>query len=282
MKILIPTDFSKNAVHAVAYAATIAKAIKAELVLLNVYTPPVTRASVAYPLITEEIGRMKKEAREKLEQLVADISENYGITCTYVVGMGDPVPEIISESENSAVDLIVMGTKGATGLEKILFGSNTAAVIEQATCPVMAIPATARIGVPGKIVFATDYQDNDLDTLKALSKFISAFGAELTILHVSKEKLKSDRDMIEDFSKAVAKETGISQPYYYVLAHENTQEGIEEFMESSQADLLVLSTRKRGMFEKLFGSSTTQQLSYHAHSPILAFHVLPAKGGSDL
>ncbi len=61
MKILVPTDFSENALHAAKYAAKLANAMEADLLLLHVYTPTVTRGNLAYPLITEEIGRMTRE-----------------------------------------------------------------------------------------------------------------------------------------------------------------------------------------------------------------------------
>ncbi len=282
MKILIPTDFSANADHALNYASLLGKVMNANLILLHVYTPPVTRGNVAYPLITEEIGRMIGEATEKLHTISSALSEEYGISCEHRVRMGSPVGEIVNEAENSQADLIVMGTLGASGLAKMVFGSNTASVMERAICPVLAVPANTTLALPKKIVFATDYEDNDIQTVKELNKIARRLKAEFILLHVSKENLKSDRDLIEDFSKAIAKEVNIEQPFYYVMHHENTQKGIDHFVDSVGAHLIALSMRKRSVFEKLFGSSLSKKMVYQACLPLLIFHAgQPESGYND-
>lgn len=274
MKILIPTDFSANAGHALKYASLLGKAMNANLILLHVYTPPITRGNITYPLITEEIGRMMSEATEKLHRIASALSEDYGISCEHRVRMGSPVGEIVSEADNSQVDLIVMGTLGASGFAKIVFGSNTASVMEKVTCPVLAVPANSVLALPHKIVFATDYEDNDMQTVKDLIKITQRLKAEFIFLHVSKDNLKSDHDLIEDFSKAAAKEVNIEQPFYYVMHHESTQKGIDHFVDSIGADLIALSMRKRTIFEKLFDPSLSKRMAYQARLPLLVFHAV--------
>ena len=272
MKILVPTDFSKNANHAIDYAAVVAKATGAELLLLYVYSPPVTRNNLAYPLITEEMGRAKKEANEQLLNKCNEISEAYRISCHSLVMTGNLVDEIIGKAVDVKIDMIIMGTQGASGIDQVLFGSNTAAVIERASCPVLAVPAQTKPFIPRKIVFATDYQDNDMQTMKAVTNLTTSFKAELLIVHVSKEPLKSERDLIEQFSKAVAKETGFKEPFYYVMPHDDIQKGIDLFVDSVGADLIALSMRKRNIFEKLFDKSLTKKMAYHTRLPLLVFH----------
>jgi nucleotide-binding universal stress UspA family protein len=284
MKILLPTDFSKNAKHAIDYTclSLLANTLKAEIKLLYVYTPPVTRNNLSYPLIQDEMARAVKEAEEQLTILCSEISDDTGLRCKSLVMTGSVVEEIIKEAEYSKADMIVMGTKGASGIEKILFGSNTAAVIEKAICPVLAVPKGAAIALPKRIVFATNYHDSDMTTLKSLTNLVKTLKAELMIVHVSKDKLKSDRDLIEQFSKAVAEETGFQQPFYYVMEHKDTKKGLDLFVDSAGADLLALSTRKRSVFEKLFDSSLTRQMAYQLKLPLLVFHaVQPESDNSD-
>lgn len=281
MKLLVPTDFSKNANKAIEYAAVIAKSSGGTLKLLHVYTQPVTRNNVAYPLIFEETAWAVKTAREQLQKLSAQISEENGLHCETQVNIGETVTEIINEAAAINADFIVMGTKGVSGLDKMLFGSNTTEVIEKAFCPVLSVPMDAVVVPPKKIVFATNYREGDMKALKKLTQFGAIFHAELTVLHVAKENLKSERDLVEQFSKAVAKESGAQQPYYYALPHENTQKGINLFLDSSGADLIALSTRKRNVFEKVFDPSLTKKLAYQARLPLLAFHTAPEKVHAD-
>jgi nucleotide-binding universal stress UspA family protein len=186
---------------------------------------------------------------------------------------GAPVQEIITEAKSFQADLIIMGTRGASGLDRIFFGSNTSSVIENATCHVLAVPIHTKPAVPKKIVFATDYKDSDMRTLKELARVANGINAEILILHVSRSESKADRDMIEQFSKTVAQQTGLPQPYYYVMSHEDTSKGIDYFADSLEADLISLSPRKRSVFSKLFDSSLTKKMASEARHPLLAFHV---------
>jgi nucleotide-binding universal stress UspA family protein len=215
---------------------------------------------------------LKNEATKKLNEITARIINEHGIRCQSKVVMGEPVDGIVTECNDTDVDLIVMGTHGVSGLEKILFGSNTASVIEKATRPVLAVPQNTIIALPKKIVFATDYQENDMQTLKELATLSTTLKAELVMLHVSKEPVKSDRDLIEHFSKAVASVANTAQPYYYVMTHDDIEKGVEQFADSVGGDLLALTTRKRSTFEKLFDASLTKKMVYNTRLPLLAFH----------
>ncbi len=274
MRILVPTDFSKNASHAIDYAVTLARATNAEIVLLHVYTPPATNNISEHPRIMEEINAGKVFAQEQLSKEHEKISESR-VQVRSVMTLGGVVEEIKKESETCQADLIIMGTRGATGLDKLLFGSNTADVIEHVSCPLLAIPEGAPNTVAKKIAFATNYLDSDMETLKSLMPVVELLGAELYILHIAKDKLKSERDLIEEFSKTVAQETGYPQPYYYVMQHDDIQKGIDLFVASSGCDLIALSTRKRTLFEKIFQPSLTKRMAYQTKLPLLAFHAKP-------
>lgn len=283
MKIVIPTDFSEAAASACDYAVLWARALNAEVELIHVYTPAVTRNNVAYALISEEIARERTIANEKLEALSKEIFRRDGILCTYQVLIGNMVDELIREAEESKADLIAMGTTGSSGIDQVLFGSNAAAVIENASCPVLAIPKHVTTALPEKIVFATNYQDNDMQTLKELTGWAEKLRSELMILHVTSNKIKSERDLIESFSKEVTAETGFKSLYYYVLPqpHEDVEKGIGMFVDSVQVDVIALSTRKRGVFERLFNPSLTKKMAYHAQVPLLAFHATEAEDHSS-
>ncbi len=277
MKILIPTDFSKNATHAIKYASAMAKALGAEIKLLCVCAPPLSRNDVAYELVEAEMASAEDAAHKELSKLSHEILDDVGISFEKEVRTGSTAYEIINAASESKIDLIVMGTKGATGIGRLLFGSNTAKVIEATPCPVLAVPADAAIALPKKIVFATNFYDSDIQTLKELSTLVNKLNAELILLHVSKEKVKSERDTIEAYSKTVALETGHQEPFYYVMQHDDAQEGINLFIDSVAADLIALSTRKRNEFEKLFDRSLTKKIAYQARLPLLAFHATPPK-----
>ena len=272
MKILVATDFSANASHAVKYAGTLAKAFGAEIILLCICAPPLLRNDASLSTIEDEIKRAEHAALVKLEAVCREIIDSFGITCLTAVRTGGVASEIIQAAIDYKADVITMGTTGASGIGRFLFGSNTGEVIEGTPCPVLAVPPDAPISLPKKIVYATNFYDSDKQTLIDLNVLVGRLNAELTILHVSKEKIASEEDLIEEFSRTVARETGRQAPFYYVLKHSDTQEGINFFIDSVGADLIALSTRKRREFEKLFNRSLTKKIAYQARLPLLAFH----------
>jgi nucleotide-binding universal stress UspA family protein len=272
MKILTPTDFSDNASHAIRYASVIARATNAQVKVMSVCPPLRNNMDVSQTIIEKEIARIERDTDIALRDLCHALREESDISYLREVRTGGTVDEIVKTAIDDNVDMIAMGTRGARGMQKFLFGSNTAEVIESTPCPVLAVPFDVPVKLPKKIVFATNYHDSDMRTLKELCGLVDQIHGELTILHVAKKNLKSDRDLIEQFSKAVAHETGLSQPFYYVLPHENVQEGINSFIESTGADLIAVSTRKRKIYERLFDASLTKQIAYQARLPLLAFH----------
>jgi nucleotide-binding universal stress UspA family protein len=270
IKILVPTDFSSNAEHALAYAVNIAGEIGARLSILHVIQPPVTRKNLVYPMVMEELNKARQEASAKLTKKCKAISEEYEIACNFQVATGNIIEEISKAAESYNANLIIMGTKGSSGINRLLFGSNTAAVIEAVPCMVIAVPGQTGIFAPRKIVFATNYQDTDMETLKRLYSLCDLLKAELAIIHVTKEAHQSDRDLIEEFAKAVASETEGPQPYYYVVSNNDVAKGIQAFVESTGSHLVVLSMRKRTLVDKILNPSITKTLANQAKYPLLA------------
>lgn len=272
MNLLVPTDFSACADHALTYAALLARRTNHGITLLHVYTPHEIANTAMAAYVERDIDVAKNELLEKLQGVSDEVSEKHNITCSFSLKIGSLTDNIIRQTSESDCRMIVMGTEGASGLTKLLFGSRTTSVIENSDYPVLAVPTQCPLVLPSKIVFATNFFDSDLDTLKQLIDLVSDWRPEIYLLHVSHENLRSERDYIEDFSNAVKAETKYKSLYYYVLPHDNDERGIELFIKSVGADMLVLSTRKRSFTERLFSASLTKKIAYHLQVPLLAFH----------
>jgi nucleotide-binding universal stress UspA family protein len=274
-RILVPTDFSENASHAIEYAAETAKAVGAELIILNVYRPPVSTQSAIHAVMAEDIGRETKASTAKLKAITDTILEEYkGLTCSHDVAVGEPVPEILAYADQKEVDLIVMGTQGASKVVNVLFGSNTAAVIEKASCPVLCIPFNLRYKKPEKILFATNFAYSDIDGAKKLVGLAQGFKSSLIFAHVvvGMEETDAEREVIEKFATEVKLQTGYSQIYGTVISDATINTGLDALIEKHSADIIALSTRKRNVFQKLFNPSITKKYSYYTTVPLLAFH----------
>ncbi len=272
--ILVPTDFSENAGNAIEYAAVIAKAWNGSLTLMNVYTPSVSRYSVISPLITEEVALARSEAQNKLGLTAKTLKEMYpDVTCEVYVGVGETVDEILLASEEKEIDIIVMGTKGASSIEKVLLGSNAAKIIEKASCPVLVIPSDAPCHIPKKILFATDYAYSDIEGARLLTTLARSFNAMITFVHITtnEEDIDDEQKLIEKFTSEIKRATDYENINSKIVADNTVMMGMDSIIQESGADIVALSTRKRNLFEKLYNPSLTKKLAHYTHTPLLAF-----------
>ncbi len=272
MNLLVPTDFSSCADHAINFAALLGRRTGHDLRLIHVYAPVDLANTAMIDFVEREMEQAQKEIKEKLHRICMATAEKNNIGCSHVLRIGALTENILAEAEENNCKIIVMGTEGASGLTKLLFGSRTSSVIESADFPVLAVPPQSSLHLPKKIVFATNFFDSDLETLKQLIDLVKGWKPEIYLLHVSHDNLRSERDYIESFSKAVVKETDYKHLYYYVLPHENDERGIDLFIKSVGGEMLVLSTRKRTFLERVFNASLTKQIAYHLSVPLLAYH----------
>ncbi len=274
--ILFPTDFSFNANRALEYAVEIASHTGAALNLLHIYTPVVSKDNVYSSLITDEVADATSEAKEKLKVITDTIASDYpSVSCKTYIKVGDPVPEILNVSLEIEADLIIMGTLGASKISKMIFGSNTASIIEKSACPVLAVPAGCTFRIPERILFATAFSFSDLKGLKKLALIAEAFKTEIILGHVD---ISPDEDSdeattsMENFHKEANALTGYSRISYKVVNDHNVSMGLDKIIDESSIDLLALSTHKRTWFEKIYNPSLTMKISHHTFIPLLAFH----------
>jgi nucleotide-binding universal stress UspA family protein len=137
-RILVPTDFSESANHALAYGISFAREYEAELVLLHVIeTLSVGYASDLFPVpMAEVLEEITAYARGELAKLAEQAGER-GVTARQVVVQGKPATEVIRYAKEQAIDMIVLGTHGRGVLDHALFGSTTERVVRKAPCPVL-------------------------------------------------------------------------------------------------------------------------------------------------
>lgn len=273
MKILIPTDFSPLSRVATNFAIELSTKINAELILLKVvFIGGSTRGSLGSKDL-EEV--MIDDARKEGDLLVAELKSHFKYTleikCEVILGY--PIEKAICNyADNHGMDLIVMGTKGATGLKKIFLGSNTAAVIDRSHVPVITVPELAKFKGIGDIVYATDIL-NLKEELEKVVSFSRNFMARIHILHVTSPR---EQEAIE--TKEIVDELIMDMKYNLlsiaVSYTDNPAEGIDEYVVKNKIDLLAMFTHELTFFEKILGKSITRQIACLNHVPLLVFKKL--------
>lgn len=271
MKFLIPIDFSSDARNASEYAAHLAQASGSALSFLHVINPVINDNL----MLTEEFENMKKEIQRELLAWHQAIQHRYNIPCSGTTVIGKIKEEIIKASQDQAADFIIMGTRGASGIQKLFFGSNAASVIEESERPVLAIPEDVTFTPPKRIVYATDYQNSDLDALRQLTVLAKPFQSAINVVHIIREEERSGTELsvIDYFSDLVKKNIVYPNITCEVYRHDNPMKGIEGFAKKKKADFLVLATQKRTALQRVFDKSITKEIAYHTRIPLLSFHV---------
>ena len=271
--ILVPTDFSENANSAIEYACALGASLQADILVVNIFTPAVTKHNVVAPIIQDEINMATKSAEEKLSVIASTVKDQFPeIECSYQCLVGGVLESIESLVIEKSVDLIVMGTRGASGVSKVLFGSNTSAVIENAKCAVLAVPKDLPFKVPKKIIYATDFNDTELKKLVNIMAIGSAFNAEIMMTHITTDKdaLESENLLKSNFAKRVSEIYDYPSISYFVKYEDDIMRALETIVSQVDADWIAMLTHKRSFFEKLYNPSLTKEMSFHSKIPLLA------------
>jgi nucleotide-binding universal stress UspA family protein len=270
MKILVPTDFSKLSKVAVVYAANVAKKLKAEIVLLAVINIQSTsKTLMKWKKLEEEMIRISQEDADQLiAEIKTEVDKKLPISYHFITGVsfGETVEKFVSKND---VDLIVMGTKGASGVKKVLLGSNAAAVIDNSSVPVIVIPGNCNYTPLKKIVYATDLE-NLSNEIKIAARIASLYNAKLDVLHVNTSLTRDNQS--KTFVKELVEKAGYSKLSFKEVSDTNVAKAINDYLQDSEADMLAMFTHKLDFYEKLFGRGITRQLAFHSSVPLMTFN----------
>lgn len=278
MKILFPTDFSESADHAFVYALKIADKLKADVTTLHVYDGTVSTINDSstivsvYDSLTLETFENYKDHIPHLRSIAQECDLEH-VDCRHsMVKTSDRgvVSTIVHQASELDVDYIVMGTTGASGLKEVFIGSIAAEVLENAHCPVLAIPYKAEFdGSIDKLAVATEYDDKDIETYRHAMQFAKLFGAELHVIHVDIAHTEEFTHRMDDFLK---KCPDYDRVVAVVVDNTSIEHGLAEYLADNSIDIIATRVTRRNFFEELFTYSMTKKLANHLAVPVLGLH----------
>jgi nucleotide-binding universal stress UspA family protein len=261
--ILAPIDFSEASTNALLFAAELSKRASARLFVMNVL----------------QNGESENDTKDKLKAMESDLKRSFGsdLKVESSLAHGDLVSILKKVIAVQQPDLIVMGTKGASGLKRILIGSNTVHVIANTRMPVLVIPEVAGFEnflntEKNRIVLATDLDDLEnedaINILKEIALLIN--NPKLRVLSVRPEKtgLPDAKRMYRDFLLSFF-EPEIKGERATVFSG-NVVSGINFYLnQHADTGLLAMVARNSGhLIQKHF----TREMASHTHLPLLVLH----------
>jgi len=165
-----------------------------------------------------------------------------------------------------------MGAKGMSAVEKIVFGSNTYAVIKEVDCPALVIPDKVTFSSIKNIAIASDFEPlKNTGVFKALQPIVKDYNAEVTMFNVT-EEMKKVGEIEKSFASSVANVIGITNIPITYYKHEDVIYGTKTYLQQHQTSMLALVNRRRNFLQDLFHISFTKQISFHAEVPLLVLH----------
>ena len=288
--ILCPVDFSDFSVNAYEYALSLAWRYKATLFLQHVLYP-LSESFAAYGSETDgcqkACQRLRADAEEKLQQFAKRHATNK-IRPQCFVQDGSVTDLILSLAKTRAVNLIVMGTHGLRGIDRLMVGSVTHRVLRRAPCPVLAVrkPAhhlTSSVHDPEpvhlrKMLFCADFSDHAHRASEYAVSMAKEYGAELMLLHVLEDVPRSAdleiaiEKVAKQLKESIAPKTREGCIVKVIVRIGKAYQQIIQLALEAQTDLVIMGVRGRGALDTAIFGSTTQRVIQLGSCPVLAVH----------
>ncbi len=278
--ILVPIDFSENSITALQYAVALARVSGAPLTLFNSYHVALTASLTTPPseYIDALIEERAKSHTKRLNQLATQYAnlpyerKEGKIAVNTLTLQGVATEQIEELTESGAFSMVVMGTKGASGLGKILWGSIASHVSQHAKIPVLVVPHKAKAPSFKRIVYATNFDKQDIHAIDYVRKLTEPFDPVFTCLHIS----DSNRHDAEDMEKLSALEahywfTPVSRMNFELIKEKSIEKALKDYFKEHAVDLLVALPQHKNFVERILSGSLTQKFTLHATIPILLF-----------
>lgn len=272
-RILVPTDFSKNAEYALKVAAQIARKNNSEIILLHMLELPhqgsdAINGGSAIP----QIMLYKEKAIEKLEDLM-DVDFLDGINVSEIIQFEKAFEGILSISKKNGVDLIVMGSHGVSGFEEMFIGSNTEKVVRTSEIPVLVIKNEVPSFEVKNMVFASDFSPEISKPFEKLLEFATIFGAHLNLVMINTPNSFKSTAVAEKIMAEFVGKYNLSNYSLNIYNDVNVEKGILNFATKVNADLIGMCTHGRTGFSHFFNGSISEDLVNHTVRPVITFKI---------
>ena len=274
-RILVPTDFSPNALNALYVAVDIASRTNGTIILYHIYIPIEstfvdTKIKRREHNIEQETIIMKRLQRLK-KKVLKDVSN---ISISTIIGHAPLINNTLGFAEQNNIDLIIMGTKGCSGIQKVIVGSVAAKIVQKAEIPVLLIPEKYERTELNNIVFASDYQLSDKEALLSTLEISKLYNGKVSVVHIanpnlSEKKRLEEKNDFDSYAFHMQREFSNNKLEFQLLETPSGEDKIERLYKEIPYKMLVMVKRKRSFFKKIFSESFTQTMAYMAKRPLL-------------
>ena len=274
-RILVPIDFSEEAKKAGKVAASIAKKTNSEIILLHMFDIPADTIDATTGSNNQggaqNIYYMKGIHREFEKFMALPFFD--GLNVVEAVRFRKAFEGVIEESKDRDVDMIVMGSQGATGLKEMLVGSNTEKVVRNSHIPVLVIKQDVDDFEVNDIVFATDFGNDSKKSFQNVIDYANMFDAKLHLLFINTIYNFESTKVLNDRLKSFISGFELDNYTLNIYSDKTIEEGILNFSNEIDADIIAINTHKRSGLYQLFSNNIGKDLANHALRPVMTFKI---------
>jgi nucleotide-binding universal stress UspA family protein len=278
-KILVPTDFSKNAYAALFYVTKLFSDEALQITILHSFGEEVGKLTSRVDIGRSEniIEKLYRQSDEDGEQLVhkikldsSKVAHNFEVISTPAT-LSKTINKLVS---TEGIDLVVMGSKGRTGAEDVLVGSTTVKITKSLEgCPLLIVPREVDFVVPTNIAFATDYNDfYQLSKLRPIVRLVRQYNSNIHMLHVGSEN-ELDAKQQQNLEQYRNDLTEYDTEFHFIPKKENISKTLHNFIDSNKMDLLALVYHKHAFLKQLFREPVVSRVGKHTHTPTLVIPI---------
>ncbi|MEJ8800700.1 universal stress protein [Pontibacter sp. H249] len=277
-RILVPTDFSEQARNAYEIAIAIARKTGAGIKLLHAVEVPYGSGFSATGDLTMQPNNMEHvyvlQLLEKTKADLAKLADSFdhsGVNVVQQVEVNRPINQIKRTIREDAVDLVVMGSKGSSGLDEFLVGSNTEKVVRTAECPVLTVKQRDTDFVVNEIVLASDFKREIRHAVDKFKAFQELFGARIHLVYINTPGAFESSSNIREKLEHTAQKYSLQNYTINVYNDVMEEDGILHFAEDIRADMIMMATHGRTGLAHLLSGSIAEDLVNHTNIPVLTF-----------
>jgi nucleotide-binding universal stress UspA family protein len=271
--ILIPTDFSDNAWNAIVYALKLYANEVCTFYFLHAWSA--TSINTRTYITTHFVQALEEDSLKQLTEL-KDMAERSDINSNHsfdIILSKDSLHKAIEKTvKKHKIDIVIMGTKGATKAKEIFFGSNTVDIIKRMKlCPILVVPDEFDFVEPKQIAFPTDFIRFFGEELEPIKEMADLYDSRIRIVHITKE---NNLSKIQDYNLSMLKVYLENNPhsFHWMPDYANKTQEINDFIEELDINMLAMINYEHSFIEKIVNEPVVKKIGF---SPTVPFLVIP-------
>lgn len=269
--VLIPTDFSEYAENALRYAQVLFLSLECNFYILHVST-------LLNPERTTHKNGVFQGPKNQLSLLIEKVRNRNGNdhhSFYPIHEQGFFIESVKKQIEEKNIDLIVMGTKGVSGLREKVVGSNAGDVITKVQCNTLVIPKEVVFSMPSELAFPTDFNIfYSHGILSSITEILQLSKGNIRVMNAIKEdmKLNQDQERNKEYLLDFFEESFQDKFSFHTITNKNVKPAIQCFVESRDIDMIIMVAKNLNFIQQILFDSIVEKISFHTKNPFYVIH----------